>query len=341
MPQASNQFFPTLPTLPGTGARAGGGSGLSVPGAGGGFSISPQNSPYNPYTTDVGGGYRAGSTLNPNETSAFTGYLLSQIGKGATPFNLQTTLPGGGKTAPGQLTAGLDPIMKILQQFFQSGGTKGGFPGMTDLTKIAHGTAPEQSQLEQVSKYGISAVQPWQAMVDAMQRQIGQGRADLSESLNVGGGLVGSPYGTAMTDYDTQSNKDLMSILSQMQFQGIQEQLGAGEALVGQKSGAAGALMGEGTDFGKFMQGLDQESIQNMMQEFIRTRPEYNPLIPQMGQVATTFPPFMGNKTSTNPLAGLIPGAAQGLGAGIGAAAGGAGAGASSVAGLLAMLSAL
>jgi len=46
---------------------------------------------------------------------------------------------------------------------------------------------------------------------------------------------------------------------------------------------------------GMEQQSLDQGSIDRLVQEFIRTRPEYSPLLSGMEQMGTTFSPLYGH----------------------------------------------
>jgi hypothetical protein len=56
---------------------------------------------------------------------------------------------------------------------------------------------------------------------------------------------------------------------------------------------AAGDLLAQmGFGAGELTQQLGQEAIDRAYQEFIRTRPEYNPLLSQMFAAAFTFPPI-------------------------------------------------
>lgn len=220
--------------------------------------------------TGIGKGLFAQNPLDPALTSQFFQWLQSRIGKGASGFDLSTILPSSGQaTAPGQLNAPLNDVMKNLMALFD----------------------PQSGSLGKLASNGIDATPIWQKTVDAMQRQIAQGGANLKEQFNVEGGLASSPFGQAAVDYQTQSNKDLDSLLANMQFQGIQDQLQAS----GQMQGA-----------GQFLQGLDQQSIQNMLQEFIRTSPEYSPLLGMMFGGSTTFPPVLDPKKGTNPLQALL-----------------------------------
>jgi hypothetical protein len=267
-----NQFFPSLPTMP---------TPQNTPAPG----IAPNQSPTATATTGqplqftgppgasgmtgIGKGMFAQNPLDPALTSSLFQWLQSQIGQGVPGFDLSTLLPSSGQaTAPGQLNAPLTQLLQQIQTMFGSGG-----------------------QIGQMAAGGIDAVAPWQKMVDAMQRQIAQGGANLKEQFNVEGGLASSPFGQAAVDYQTQSNKDLNSQLAQMQFQGIQDQLQAGNMVQGA---------------GQFMQGLDQQAIQNMLQEFIRTSPQYNPLLGMEFGAATTFPPVLNPQKGGGALGGLL-----------------------------------
>lgn len=302
---SSNQFFDRMPympsppvkmqpyTAPGTvpkqGSNPGGAATFNFPGPATG-----------PGMTGIGKGMFAENPLNPALTNQFFNYLFSQIGQGVDPFNLSALLPTGGTTGPGQLSAPLSPEMQQLAQLFMPGGS-----------------------MNQLATGGVSALPAWHQMVDAMQRQIGQGAANLKEQFNVEGGLASSPFGQAATDYQLQSNKDLNSLLGNMTFQGIQDQL------------AASGMMG---DVGNMFQNLDQSSIDRLYQEFVRTSPQYNPLLGMQFGAATTFPPMVQPGSSSGILGSLLsklPGAA---GAGIKA---GTAAGGGSLAGLIAALGAL
>jgi len=240
-----------------------------ITGGGGG------SGPTTPYAPSANSQYYAGMPLNPAQSSDFSNWLRSQTGKGATPFNATTALPGGGTTKPGQLTAPNNQLIQhIMQSFIMPGGV-----------------------MEEMQRTGlpIDQTQAWKAMVASMQRQIAEGGANLKEGMSAGGNLVGSPYGKASTDYYSQTGKDLNAQLLEGQARAL-------EAARGRQMGAT--QMGE--QFGMGIQGLDQEAIQRMYQEFIRTRPEYNPLINTEYGMATTFPQYMGKESGGGILGGLL-----------------------------------
>lgn len=304
----SNQFFPMMPSMPMPGNTPGGGSGgmqtptfqnfmptsfstatpppfstataFSTGAPGTAPNQTPPGTSGQPLQftgppgasgmTGIGKGMFAQNPLDPALTSQLFQWLQSQIGKGVPGFDLSTILPSSGQaTAPGQLNAPLNSVMQNIMALFD--------PSSGSLGKLASG--------------GIDATPIWQKTVDAMQRQIAQGGANLKEQFNVEGGLASSPFGQAAVDYQTQSNKDLDSLLANMQFQGIQDQLQAA---------------GMQTGVGQFLQGLDQQSIQNMLQEFIRTSPQYNPLLGMEFGAATTFPPVLQPQKGGGALGGLL-----------------------------------
>ena len=289
----SNQYFSTLPPAPTVSP------GIVPPAA-----STAQTSPAG---LDTWG--HTGWIERPQSTG-FTGnwldWLNQQMGQGATPFNLSSTQPStGGATQPGQLTAELTPLLQMLQQFYQTGQADN-VPGLDTIAEMSKTGMPVDQTVQ------------WKAMVDAMQRQIGQGAEGMREQFAFSGNLASSPFGQAMTDYYGQTEKDLNAQLMQGQTQALEaargRQLGAGEFLT---TGAG--------NLAQIFQGMDQESINRTLAEFIRTRPEYGPLLNMMFAQSTTYPPWIGEK--------------YGIG-GMGAALGGAGTAASGIADLYKVLTA-
>lgn len=302
----SNQFFPSMPQMPSPGnfGNVGNvnnsnspapftnpdvgtfgnftGTNFSVPGTAPNQTASPTGGS-SPLTltgpqgasgmTGIGKGLFAQNPLDPALTSQLFQWLQSQIGQGVPGFNLSTLLPSSGQsTAPGTLNAPLNDVMKNIMAMFD--------PSSGSLGKLASG--------------GIDATPIWQKTIDAMQRQTDQGAANMREQFSFAGNLDSSPFGQSMTDYFSQDAKNKDAMLGNMQFQGIQDQLAA----AGQMGGV-----------GQFLQGLDQQSIQNMLQEFIRTSPQYNPLLGMEMGAATTFPPVLNPKSGAGGIGALLGGA--------------------------------
>lgn len=242
----------------------------------------------NPFSTGLGKGQYAISPLEPNLTADFSQYLRSMIGMGASPYDLSAILPSsGGTTGAGQLTAPNNELLQALEKFFTGGGASS-VPGLNTLQEMSQTGDP------------ISALPAWNAMTEAQQRQIQQNAAQLKEQFAFTGNLASSPMATGMSDYFSQTSKDQNALLAGMQQQAL-------ESAMGRKLGAGEYLGTQGAQLASFLQGLDQASIDRLLQEFIRTRPEYSPLLGLQGSMASTFPPTYGG-SSTPGLAGTIVG---------------------------------
>lgn len=215
----------------------------------------------------------------------FANYLMSQVGTGVSPFNLSTMLPTGGQTFPGQLTAPMNPLLSQLANFY-SGGTS---------------TAPGANALSTIANQGISALPEWQSMIAAQQQNINQGAANLKEQMGYMGDIAGSPIANAMSQYYQQSQLGQNALLGQLQQQNIlQGQIPVAQGLLGGAGQMAGGL-----------QNLDQQAIQNMYNEFIRTSPQYNPMISNIQAMSSMYPPSTYTGTFGNTFSQAL---AQGLG---------------------------
>jgi hypothetical protein len=289
--QGSNQYgsYPSisLPTsnltgtngvqsTPGVSAQQGSGDYNYATGTGADPNLISGNTPI----TYTRGNTSITSTQDPALTTALGNYLQSQVGQGVTPFNESAVLPSSGQaTTAGTLTAPTNQMIQQLQQAFQTGN----FSSIPGLSTVA-----------QVSQSGdaIDQTPAWQAMVNSMQNNIQQNQAQLKESMNVGGNLVGSPYGTALSNYQAQTasteNSQLVSAQTAALQQSAQNQLTAGTSLAGIQGNLA-----------QYLQGLDQQSITNLYNEFIRTSPQNNPLISAETAVGTTYPSTGGKVPST------------------------------------------
>lgn len=117
------------------------------------------------------------------------------------------------------------------------------------------------SNIAQNAGFATDATPAWQAMVQAMQRNIDRGAADLAEQFNVSGGRFSNAFGTAMTDYQNQARLNQNSTLGQLQV-GTQEaargrELGAANLLA--QLGFQGASQLSSQDFQALMQQLQQQ----------------------------------------------------------------------------------
>lgn len=259
----------------------------------GGTPVGPNNPVGAPGgVKNVGSGAATVNPLYPQFTQDFYNYLRTQLGKGADPFNLSAALPSGGSTTPGSLTAPLNNVDQMLQQFYSTG------------TGGPTGTGTLQSEATTGNPTDVGPA--WQAMVDAQQRNIQQQGANLREQFAFGGDLKSSPFGQAATDFYSQTAKDQNALLAGMQQQ-------ASEAAAGRQATAAQELTQGATGFGGTLQSLDQQSIDNMLAEFIRTNPDYSPLLSAQGGAATTFPPTSVGSVGLGGLGGAVSSAGSAL----------------------------
>ncbi len=277
----SNQFmqFPNLVT-PG---NAPGGGGAVVPGtvppASGGLGFpsrglgpnQPAGYPLQSYSQGLAGGVNTIGPLFPKFTSDLFQFLQQQMGRGATPFDLSSALPSGGTSGPGQLSAPATPVLKQLQDFYSTG--TGGPTGTGTLADMAKTGLP------------INVLPEWQAMLEAMKRPEAEARANLREQFAFTGNLASSPFGRAEADFELQNVLQKQALLGGLESSAL-------EAARGRQLSASESLQGAAQTFGQMMQGLDQDSINRLLAEFVRTRPEYSPYLNMLFAAATTFPPF-------------------------------------------------
>jgi len=280
--QSSNQNFAVLPPAP-----------TVTPG------VVPPATGYNPQNpAGLDTWSHTGWTERPQSTGFtenFITWLNSQMGQGATPFNLSSTQPStGGASSPGQLTAGLTPLLQQLQQFYQTG-QSGGMPGLDTIAQMSATGMP------------VDQTPQWQAMVEAAQRGIGQGAEGIREQMAFTGNLAASPFGNALGDYFGQTEKDLNAQL-------IKAQTDALESARGRQMGAGEFLTAGAGNLGQLFQGMDQESINRTLAEFIRTRPEYGPLLNMMFGQSTTYPPVITEQYGLGGTGAALSGAGTAMG---------------------------
>jgi hypothetical protein len=110
----------------------------------------------------------------------------------------------------------------------------------------------------------------WQSEVSAMNQPIQQQYADIKEQFGAQGALGSSEMAQAMANYGAQTAASEESLLGQLTLQALPQEQSMAQAV----------------------QSLDQESITNLYNEFIRTQPQYNPLIGNIETASTTYPPI-------------------------------------------------
>jgi hypothetical protein len=270
----------------------------NLPGTGQGLAGPNTYNPNDPAGSyggvkNVGTGAATVNPLFPQFTEQFYNYLSSQLGKGATPFNQSTLLPSSGEaTTPGSLNAPLNDVSQMLEQFYKTG--SGGPVGTSTMESMAQTGNPTD-------------VGPaWEAMIKAQQQNTDRNAANLREQFAFGGDLKSSPFGQSMQDFFNQNTLNQNAQLTAAEQQ-------AQEAAAGRQATAAQDLTSGATGLGTQLQGLDQQAIQNMLAEFVRTRPEYAPLLAQQGGAATTFPPTISDTVGVGGLGGALASAGTGL----------------------------
>lgn len=229
----------------------------------------PGDNQYGPYGTGQPGIVPSQNTPTYQKNDNVGGGLLKQGNTGVSieaPYyyglgsNFQDFLQG-------QIGKGVMPFN--LSTYLPSTG------GATAPGALNAPLTPMLSQLEAFYS-GDPATQTWQNIIQAQQRNTDQNAANLREQFASLGDLKGTPFATGMTDFYNQNTKDQNALLSQMQLQ----------------------MAPEKAQLGQYLQGLDQQSIQNMLTEFIRTSPQNSPYLNMLYGMATTFAPMTGQLQS-------------------------------------------
>ena len=233
------------------------------------------------------------SPLSPTLTQQYLEWLATQTGQGLPGYQGAVNLPSGGQTQPGQLTAQENPVLAQLQTFL-SGGGSGGNAQLGALGQMAQTGDPTNTMPE------------WQAMVAAMQQPIQQGQAALQEQFGEAGGAQSSVYGNAMSNYYNQANAQEQSLLGQLTES-------SQEAALGREQTAQGQLLNANQGMGQYLQGLDQTAINNLLQNYYTTLPQYNPMNSELYGASTTFPSYVGKTFGESGVAPALGGAASAL----------------------------
>lgn len=277
---------------------------------------------------------------NPNGTAGLASMLgIANTGGLGSDTILGHLAQTGGLTGPLADLAQTGGLTGTLGNLFQTGG----------LT----GTLGQMAQTGQPT----NVLPEWQSMIDAQQTNIAQNQANLKEQFASMGNLSSSPAANAMALYNAQTSADQNSLLGQLNAQslenaqgralqagefgsglqstlgqfgtgleaqlgqmGVGTQLSAAQTGLGAQAGAAGNLLGLGANLGQQLQGLDQQSIQNLMQEYFMTTPQNNPLNNMFFGMGTTFAPTYTRQGGVG--SGLV-GSLGSILSGAGSAAGG------------------
>jgi hypothetical protein len=167
-------------------------------------------------------------------------------------------------------------------------------PSTGEATAPGTLTAPDNPILKSLMEFytkgtggPLPGVLPmWQSAMKSMEIPIEKQMANIKEQFGARGALGSSEMAQAMETFGAQTAADQESLLGQLTLQ----------ALPGME------------EAGMNQQSLDQKSIDNLVQEFIRTRPEYSPLLGEEFGFATSYPPTYSNQKGvfgTSFLSGL------------------------------------
>jgi hypothetical protein len=180
-PNNASSSSASLPPPPTFTSPAAGGPTTGGSNAYGGFSFAAGGSLPGQSTI------QASPTIDPALTNQLLGYLGGNIGQGLPAFNQSVALPSGGQTQPGQLTAGLNPVLQSVEQFMTGAGGPGSLPGVMPM---------------------------WQSEMAAMQQPIQQNLAQLREQFGSMGALGSSEFAQAGQNYMSQTSADEMALLT-------------------------------------------------------------------------------------------------------------------------------
>lgn len=145
-------------------------------------------------------------TIDPALTNQMLQFLGSNIGQGLPAFNQSINLPSGGSTAPGALSAPLNPVMQQLQDFMTGKSGPGSLPGVLPM---------------------------WQSEMAAMQGPIEQNLGNLKEQFASRGALGSTELGSASMDYLSQTSADQMSLLTSATMASLPNMLQTGMGIQG------------------------------------------------------------------------------------------------------------
>ena len=202
----------------------------------------------------------------------FYNWLQSQVGNGATPFN-------------GPVAAPDNQLLTQLMSFF------------TRQSGLKYQVSLILGEMAQTGDPTNSPCPHGQPMRPAQQQNIQKQQANLKEQFAAGGNLTSSPYGNAMAGFNEQTTADQNALLAQMTQQ-------ASEAAMGRKLSAEQTMTQGAEGTAQFEQQTQQSDINAQLQEFIRTQPEYSPLLNMFFGGATNTPGTF--KTANSSLLGLL-----------------------------------
>lgn len=178
--------------------------------------------------------------------------------------------------------------------------------------------------LSQLSSQGFqSNMAQNQAQLQAALAMLGYGAGAAGQIANISAGATGQlnsastsmaqlmsqlGYGAAGQMYGGETQANLLAPQLQNQLQG----LGIGAAGTMDQNWLQNLLGGQ--QIGMQQYGLGQQQIQNQYQEFLRTQPQYNPLLSMMYSGATGYPELAYPSFQQGQFGGIMSGAGAAMG---------------------------
>lgn len=167
--------------------------------------------------------------------------------------------------------------------------------------------------LSQLSSQGFqSNMAQNQAQLQAALAMMGYGAGAAGQIANISAGATNqlnqNAFGAGTQMYGAETQSALAEAQRQMQLQS----LGLGTASTLDQGWMQNLMLGN--QLGTSQYGIDQQQIQNQYQEFLRTQPQYNPLLSMMYSGATGYPELSYPSYQPGQLGGLLGGAGQFMG---------------------------
>jgi hypothetical protein len=157
--------------------------------------------------------------------------LMNLLGTGSTSQAQQilSQLQGTGSTSQAQQilsqlqgTGSTSQAQKMLSQLQGTNNVQAG-------TNMLGGNNSGNNTLQNIAQNGINVLPGWQSDVAAQQQNIAQNQAQMKEQFAFAGGLAGTPFGNALSNYQSQTaatqNQNLTN--AALQYAPLQEQAAA------------------------------------------------------------------------------------------------------------------
>lgn len=200
----------------------------------------------------------------------------SSFGKGMSDFYEQTTRDQNAML--GQMTLQSQEAARNRELAAASGLASGSYGGVSQLSSQAF-----QSTMTRMNQQFQAASQMY-----GTQEAARQTAAQTLASLGAQGAmaLLSGSIAGAENLFGAETQAVFTEIARQLQLQGMTSQMPGELSQLWQQNLQTGAGLG-GMQY-----GLQQDQIDRMYQEYLRTAPEYSPFLPMLYSAATGYPPY-------------------------------------------------